>query len=242
MKWIWIDNKQDEVNPQFVEFLAEFDVTSNAKTKLKISADYRYVAYLNGAFVGNGQYADLPEHKSVDKFDISHFVQNGKNTLTVVAWHMGQDFSVCRTMAAAVAFEVTSNGKKVASSSGKTLCRIAPYYANGDLVTPQIGQGYNLDFTAKLPTFGNAVVVNTGFVAEPRPVPNLVVSSPTVSTVVAQGVYKLNGGNTVAERMQNAWLRTLQFAEMTGKNRVTCSKILQPLSFLPTIPTVTAYL
>lgn len=72
MKWIWIDNKQDEVNPQFVEFLAEFDVTSNAKTKLKISADYRYVAYVNGAFVGNGQYADLPERKSVKKFDISH--------------------------------------------------------------------------------------------------------------------------------------------------------------------------
>ncbi len=28
MKWIWIDNKQDETNPQFVEFLAEFDVTN----------------------------------------------------------------------------------------------------------------------------------------------------------------------------------------------------------------------
>lgn len=231
MKWIWIDNKQDEVNPQFVEFLAEFDVTSNAKTKLKISADYRYVAYVNGAFVDNGQYADLPEHKSVDKFDVSHLVQNGKNTLAVVAWHMGQDFSVCRTMAAAVAFEIISGGKRVAVSSTKTLCRVAPYYTNGDIVTPQIGFGYNLDFTAEPSTYCNAVVVNTDFVKEPRPVPNLVVSSPTVSTVVTQGVYKLNGGNTIAERMQNAWLRTLRFAEMTGKNRVTCSKILQPLSF-----------
>lgn len=89
MKWIWIDNKQEVATPQFVEFLAEFDVTSNAKTILKISADYKYVAYVNGSFAGNGQYADLPEHKSVDKFDISCFTQNGKNTLTVVAWHMG---------------------------------------------------------------------------------------------------------------------------------------------------------
>lgn len=231
MKWIWIDNKQDVTAPQFVEFLTEFDVASDAKTTLKISVDYKYVAYVNGAFVGNGQYADLPEHKSVDKFDISCFTQKGKNTLTVIAWHMGQDFSVCRTMTAAVAFEVTSNGKKVAVSSNKTLCRIAPYYASGDLVTPQIGLGYNLDFTVELPKFGNAVVVNTGFVAEPRPVPNLVVSDPIVSTIVAQGVYKLDGGNTTAEKMQNAWLRTLRFADMTGKNRVVCGKILQPLAF-----------
>lgn len=231
MRWIWIDNKQDVTTPQFAEFLSEFDVESDANATLKISADYRYVAYVNGTFAGNGQYADLPSHKSVDKFDISRLVQKGRNTLTVVAWHMGRDFSVCRTMPAAVAFEVVASGRVVTKSCRKTRCRRHAYYENGDIVTPQIGYGYNIDFTAKQPKFGKAVIVKTGFVTEPRPLPNTVVSNPIVPTVAAQGVYKLGGGNTVAEMMQNAWLRTLRFADMTGKNRTACSKLLQPLTF-----------
>lgn len=231
MNWIWLNENSDIGKTQFAEFKQDFAVRDCAKMELKISADFRYVAYVNGSFVGNGQYADLPDHKSVDTHDITSFVKNGDNVLTVVAWHMGQDFSVCRTMPAAVAFEVVADGKQIASSCQETLCRVANAYVEGDLVTPQIGRGYNLDFTVGHNVFQKAVIVNTGFVVEPRPIPNLVVSQPHFSTVATQGVFKLNGGDTVAAQMQNAWLRTLRFADMTGKERTKCSQILQPLSF-----------
>ena len=231
MNWIWSDNKKSVDEAQFAEFKQEFVLQSKAEVVVKISADFRYVAYVNGVFVGNGQYADLPSHKSVDTFDVTQSVTVGKNVLTVVAWHMGQDFSVCRTMPAAVAFEVIADGKQVACSSQDTLCRVANEYADGDLVTPQIGRGYNVDFAAKQLEYKHAVTVNAGFVAEPRPVPNLVVSQPLPTIVCAQGLFKLNGGNTVAEQMQNAWLRALRFADVTGKDRVKCSQLLQPLSF-----------
>ena len=231
MNWIWLNENSDIGKTQFAEFRQEFVVVNSADVELKISADFRYVAYVNGSFVGNGQYADLPKHKSVDTHDITPFVKDGDNILTVVAWHMGQDFSVCRTMPASVAFEVTIDGEQIAASSQETLCRVANGYKVGDLVTPQIGYGYNVDFTAEPNAFQRAVIVNTGFVVEPRPLPNLVVSQPLTSTVVAQGVFKLNDGDTVAEKMQNAWLRTLRFVDMTGSERTKCSQILQPLSF-----------
>lgn len=91
MKRIWTQGEERG----FSEFKKEFFYDGKGKNALlKIGADYKYAAYLNGAFVANAQYADIPEKKRVDEIDLAPFLKSGNNELYVVAAHMGEDFSV----------------------------------------------------------------------------------------------------------------------------------------------------
>ncbi len=227
MIWIW--SKTDEKN-SFVEFECPFGY-NGGKVELRISADYKYAAYIGNNMVSNGQYADLPTYKSVNKTDITSFVKQGENVLRVVAWHVGEDFSVCRTMKASVAFEILVDGKVVAQSDKTTRCRKAKGYVGGDRITPQLGMGFDYDFTANTAEWENAVEVQTNFVEVERPIKRITVADIRVPKIVAQGVYRYNGGETSADKMQNAWLASKNFVEMTGKNRLTEDTLVNPISF-----------
>ena len=67
MRWIWL---QQEEKYTFAEFKTAF-TAGTGRVELKIGADFRYAAYINGAFVANGQYADFPTQKVVDTVDVS---------------------------------------------------------------------------------------------------------------------------------------------------------------------------
>ena len=90
MKWIWT---KQESTPGFAEFKLPLEYKSG-KAVLKISAEYRYVAYVNGAFAANGQYPDMPWYKVYDEIDITRFLKAGENELLVQAFHMGLDAQV----------------------------------------------------------------------------------------------------------------------------------------------------
>ncbi len=227
MNWIWTNENAPR---SFGEFKLPF-AYNGGKAELRISADYRYAAFVNGNFVSNGQYADLPDYKCINSADITPFVKQGENILYVLAWHMGADYSVCRTMPASVAFEITADGCIIAQSDENTLCRRAFGYRAGDVITPQLGSGWHYDFTDAQRPWEKAVVVQTGFEEVPRPILQTVISSPCASKVAVQGVFQYRGGDTAAEKMQNAWLSTLRFDKMTGKNRLEDDGLKQPVTF-----------
>ncbi len=227
MNWIWTK----ESGPHcFGEFQTVFPY-HGGKAVLHISADYRYAAYVNGTFVSNGQYADLPEYKCVNTADITHTLKPGENTLHIIAWHMGEDYSVCRTMPASLAFEIWVDGSIVARSGTDTLCREAKGYRAGDLLTPQLGRGWHYDFTQAEGPWEPAVLVHTGFREVPRPILQTTVAGCCPSKVTAQGVFQYRDGDTAAEKMQNAWLSCLGFDRMTGKERLTHQWLESPLTF-----------
>ncbi len=227
MNWIW--TKENTLNC-FAEFKQPF-CYGGGKAQLRISADYRYAAYVNGTFVPGSQYADLPDYKCVNTVDITPFVKPGENTLRVIAWHLGADYSVCRTMPAGVAFEISVDGCVVARSDENTLCRKAYGYRGGDLLTPQLGCGWHYDFTDKGQPWAKAQPVQTGFAEAPRPIRHTVVAPLRSAKVVAQGVFQYCDGSTAAEKMQNAWMRTLRFDKMTGKNRLEWDGLQSPVTF-----------
>lgn len=234
MNWIWLN---EEEKNSFAEFSSVF-YYKGGEAKLVIGADYRYVAYINGRFVSNGQYADLPEYKSMDEADVTDFLNEGENALYVLAWHLGEDFSVCRSMKAGLAFEIYAGGERLAQSDGRVLCRRAKGYRAGDLVTPQIGCGFHYDFTASGEPWGASKVVQTEFKEVPRPVARLKIEAPMEATIAAQGIFKwrerpdsLSDLGTAAERLQNAWLSTLRFFEMTGEERTKRDKLKEPVAF-----------
>ena len=232
MKWIKFNTENEN---SFNEFLVKFQYVGG-ETKLRISSDFRYAAYINGEFASNGQYADLPDYKSVNEADISRLLKKGENALKVVAWHSGQDFFACRTMPACVAFEITSNGKTLVCSDENTLCRTAVGYRAGGVVTSQIGYGFGYDFTDKGEKYKNAEIADVDFRLVERPVKDLVICDPFKAEVVAQGAFRLPedvGGLTAAGIMQRSWLKSLRFFEMTERNR-TDSAVLNensPLNF-----------
>ncbi len=231
MNWIWLKNKTE--NNAFVEFEQTF-AYQKGNVQLRVSADYKYFAYLGNVMVSCGQYADLPTYKSVNGADLTPFVSKGENVLRIVAWHMGMDCSVCRAMMPSVAFEVLIDGKVVAESSEQTRCRQHANYLPSELITRQLGYGFNYDFTACKKEWQNAVVVQTNFVEIDRPIKQTTVGELCISTAVMQGVFlyrKEYENSTVAKQMQNAWLTPLRFAEMTGKNRVGNDSLAQPITF-----------
>ncbi len=229
MKIIWIEGLERGV----AEFCQAFTY-KGGKVVLRISADYRYVAYVNGRFASNGQYADTPLNKCVDEVDITSLVHEGENELFVVAIHTGEGFSVAQVMDAGVAFELIENDVCIAQSDENTKGRVGTEYSIGDRITPQLGYGWKYNFTAKENEWAACQIVNASFRFVERPLKKLILSEPLPVEVVAQGVFKyrdMTEAHTAAGEMQNAWLSTLRFFEMTGKERTQNSKKL-PLTFV----------
>lgn len=235
MNWIWLDQESKNT---FAEFSSAVPY-KGGEAKLFISADFKYAAYLNGKFVSNGQYADLPEYKSVDCVDVTAFLNKGENELRILAWHMGDDFAVSRVMRPGIAFQVTEDGAVIAESSEATFARLAAGYKAGDIVTPQIGFGIDYDFAAAERPWGKCKVVKADFKETPRPVKRLLIGEPVCPEIVAQGVFswreRANAAKTAptaAERMQNAWMSSLRFVEMTNEERTQRSRLTSPLTFM----------
>ncbi len=228
MKAIWINDKKENVYAEFKK-----DFTWNGEdTVLKISASRGYAAYINGKFVSNSQYADIPEYKAVDTVDITPFLHIGNNIFTAIVYHWDSDFATAKVMPAALVFSIEENGLVIAESDKNTAVRIANgYYKLDAKVTAQIGYGYGYDFTDTDSPWENAIEIHADFNYVSRPNKKLEIKEPKSSKVSVQGTFKYNGGNTSAERVMSAWLSTERFAEMTGENRLTHDDLHTPLTF-----------
>ena len=227
MVWIWL---KEEEKYTFAEFKDTF-FAEEGNAILRISADFKYAAYINGTLVSNGQYADYSEEKSVDEVDVSAYVHTGKNELFVVAYHMGVDHFVCRTKPACVAFEVTQNGKQLLASSQNTLCRKSTTYTAGDMITAQQGKGIHYSFTAKENDWEKATEKPVDFQEVSRPIRKTVIGEREIGKVIAQGNFQWNGGETTGAKLQKAWLSSCYFDEMTGKERRYADRFSTPLTF-----------
>ena len=196
---------------------------------LRICSDFRFAAYINGAFANNSQYADIPEKKAYNTVDITRFLKKGENELTVIAMSTDADYSIARKMSPFVAFEIEADGKIVKGSGTETLGRESSRYSLGDRITPQIGRGYNYDFAAAENEWKPVTLSGEKFNFVNRPVKNLVVSDkPAKSEICAQGVFKYSGGETSAEKMQNAYLSFKRVSAMAAARcRVTSRFLLK---------------
>ncbi len=213
-KYIWTEGGEHHL---YVELQQPFTLTSFEKVTLRITADYKSAAFVNGSFAGASQLADVPEYKTVNTHDITSLVKAGENVLTVKAFHLPEGHFQCRVLTPSVSFEILCDGEVLAVSNEHTLARKAPHYVTADeAFTPQIGDGYDYTFVDEEEAFRPATVVEPDFTECERPMPNTTFDKTADCKIIAQGVYKLCGGNTTAEKMQNAWLRTLPLPEING--------------------------
>ncbi len=223
-KYIWLNDSKETA---YVEFQEEFEYTGG-KAVLKITADYKYAAFVNGQFVGNSIFPDLPTYKTLSEYDVTKFLKAGKNVLRVKAYHMSDGRIQCKNMPACVSYEITTAEKSLVVSSEKTLCRKDPHYEIEQQFTWQLGEGYGYSIEEKEADWGNCKVINPNFIEVKKPIANTNLDVERECYIMAQGVYKENGGDTAAKIMQKAWLLSLPFSEMDG---ACAEKKVLPLTF-----------
>ena len=183
-KWIWIHN-EDNVD-EYAEFIADFELSNVANTKLNIAVDGNFEAYLNGNLCAFGSCADYPFYKFYDSFDLSEACVVGKNSLKIIVWHIGSPSSVYVKANAGLIFEVTKDGKALLKSDEGTLSRRNENYTNGlcRKITGQLGLTYRYDNTVESRvSYQSSVIVEKSYDLNARGIDNLKLL-PRIPTVV----------------------------------------------------------
>jgi len=213
-KWVW--TKETDKN-QYVEIRTEFVLAGDISgAKLAVSADNEYFAYINGEYVGGGQYDDFPMHKAYNVHDVSAAVKDGKNELLIRAYHQGENSYQYLPGPAGVIFALTAGDNRVVSGSG---CEARSYarYTSGAIekVSGQLGYTFRYDATAEDAGWQAAATVDERDATElyPRPIRELVTGEPAESKEVFTGVYAIRGGDTPAQKLQYAFMAPGKFTE-----------------------------
>lgn len=227
MKWIWLP--QGEGVNQYAEFTTEFDLQQGHSVQLYISAPTQYAIWLNGRFVDLGQYNDFPHYKVYDKLDVSDYIKEGKNRLCILAYNAGIDTFVYCLKTPALCFIVKEDDKVVCYSDKRTRCRLSTTYISGaqvDTLAPPSGYTIAVDLSkrdcwkeSKVDGFTESVEVDAGFTLYERPILKPQFKDAEESILLAQGVFKDGGGDTVGKKAQYAFLSSRTLVEMTGVAR-----------------------
>lgn len=189
-KWIWKNGFGGM--DLYCDFYDSFHYTGG-EVSIKISADSNYALFINGIFAESGQYADYPHYKIYDELDITAHCKAGINHLAITVWHYGKTSLCYFPGRAALRYELSVDGKPVACSDEKTLCRQSLEYESGlcKQITSQMGFSFHCDLTAddgwrlgKLSGFEKATVVDQELPLSPRPVKKLIFGEKVPSKLI----------------------------------------------------------
>ena len=86
--WIWTDARLPERNA-FVRFRRRVQY-DGGPARLRITADSRYVLYVDGEWVGQGPARSWPAHWQYDEHDLSPYLHPGENVLAVLVQRFGE--------------------------------------------------------------------------------------------------------------------------------------------------------
>ena len=121
-QWIWLNDDKFCENERAC-FTRAFELSSvPGQALLKVSADTRYVAYLNGEEIARGPVRSVREHWFYDEIDVSSNLRSGTNLLAVSVWSYG--WSTYQTIASAggLCFELSADGETLFRSDEDVRC------------------------------------------------------------------------------------------------------------------------
>jgi len=87
-RWLWTKAKVPARNA-FVGFRRTFGYEGGPAV-MRITADSRYVLYVNGTYLGHGPVRSWPGHWSYDVYDIEPYLEEGANAVAVLVNHYGE--------------------------------------------------------------------------------------------------------------------------------------------------------
>ncbi|WP_036745303.1 family 78 glycoside hydrolase catalytic domain [Paenibacillus sp. UNC451MF] len=89
--WIWSEGEESPRN-EWRCFRKTFEVSEEGWTEaeLSITADSRYILYINGERIGRGPVRCWPHEQAYDTYDVrSHLISGQTNTIAVLVMHFG---------------------------------------------------------------------------------------------------------------------------------------------------------
>ena len=240
-KWIWFDAKCPEIN-NYVDFRREFSVTNDLKSpvELRISSETNFVAWLNGEFIGTGQFGDYPGAETYSVFDVTEKLIKGENVISLTAYHCGVNNASYIASTPGLWFELHIADKLFLNSDKITMSRISPAYKQGEISrsTSQMGFTFEFDFTQDDNWRNIEYKVTDDWCLSrevsstqpiPRPLSIPVIKPRTPFNIIAQGVLKrdLEILDAPGQLMQSDYLSSRRcndvFQDMTVSD-VHCGK------------------
>jgi hypothetical protein len=188
-KWIWLDNtpKSNEyaVFEEKLEYLGGTAIFT-------LCAETDYLLQVNGKVAGFCQFAGYPFQKYYEEIDITKYLNNGENTVTVTVRYEGYNSATHIDDGSGVIYSLNVDDKCVLFSSKETKCGYDDRYIQYQerTITVQLGftvgmraGGYKLDCNAK--ETGRSVKIL------PRPVKKAVLYPYTEAVRVKENIYDL---------------------------------------------------
>ena len=153
--WIWLEGEPSPRNA-WVCFRKSFELDRHAsrveEARLSITADSRYVLYVNGQLVGRGPVRSWPFEQAYDTYDLRHLLRPGRNCLAVLVTHFGAStFSYVRGRGGLLAqLELsTDDGRTTLGTDGSWKAhRHLGYSRRTTRISPQQGFVEQLDARA----------------------------------------------------------------------------------------------
>ncbi len=217
-KCVWSDDLT-QVN-QYVGFKQTFHAEDICPTVLKIRADNQYAAFLNGHFVGCGQYTDYPFRPCYDTYELpKEWLKTGSNLFCVLGYCQNEDSSTYRKGVPGIIFEITAEETVLMASGPDTRYTKVCGYQSGPIekITAQLSFTFHYDrllggWADDDRTDGFSAVTQREPAAcyEPRPIKKLDILPAAKARVLEKGDFcNQNDGaadETAARRMAGARL------------------------------------
>lgn len=215
--WIWIDRVDPGVN-QYSEFRRTFDLEQPAAgAELCLSVDTNFVAYINGQYVGSGQFSDFPEEKTFSRMHVGAVLRDGENELRIVVHYCGIDNFSYIAGQPGLWFTLQC-GNDLVVSDDQVSCRPVSQYKQGEMprITFMMGFVFEYDAQQGEVEWAPATVVSGPDKIIERPLPMLLLRQRAPAKAVGQGLLKrdASSGKTVAQLMQSDFLSSRRDSEL----------------------------
>lgn len=223
-KWIWIKEETEEIN-QYSCFRKSFTIEKiDSESKLYISADTDFIVYINGKETGRGQFPDYPGDKTYSEFSASSFLKEGNNTIAILAYYCGEDFSTYRKGEPGIIAVFKNGSESILSTDDKWKAVRNRAYVSGRVPKVTGQMGFTVEFDARkndenwtLSSFDdsswdNAIAKNRKITSvKPRPIKQLNYAERIDAEIVISGELRRTGEyETAAETSSKDMLLPLQ--------------------------------
>ena len=214
-KAIWI-NGGENLN-RYVRFQTVLSLPKIQSVRFYICTDTKYELYVNGILAGFGQYDDFPEHKMYDICDITEYLCEGENLISILAYCQGENSFQHMCGLPMVIFAAEADGKPVFVSDERIKCSDETEFTANEFERINFQRSFNFGFDLRKDNgwrekyvsgdWQNAAVCDDSKIEYiPRPICGLALSDTVCGKVITQGVFSVSKGDNVSQKMQYAAL------------------------------------
>lgn len=147
-KWIW---HKGEESPRNAYWCARqtFEVSDGSNcVQAFITADSRYSLWVNGTYIGHGPVRGFAHNWRYDTYDITPYVQVGRNAIAVIVQHYGHSTLQYIETRGGLLAQIESDGRIVAATDASWRSMLHPSY-NRRTARMSLQQAWTEEFDAR---------------------------------------------------------------------------------------------